>query len=259
MHFLVLAADYDGTLAWDGKVDDRTIDSLQRLRASGRTLLLVTGRHLPDLRTVFDRLDLFDRVVAENGGLLYRPQSHEEKPLADPPDPRFLNLLRERGIPYSAGRTIVATWKPHENAVLEAIRDLGLELQVIFNKEAVMVLPSGVNKGTGLKAALKELAISPQNVVAIGDAENDHALLRMAGCSVAVANALDVLKEEADIVTRSPRGQGVTEICDQLLENDLENYQSKPHGHAASLVGVPDPQPRSGDRREPTAQAVGDK
>jgi 3-deoxy-D-manno-octulosonate 8-phosphate phosphatase KdsC-like HAD superfamily phosphatase len=91
-----------------------------------------------------------------------------------------------------------------------------------------------VNKGTGLKAALKELAISPQNVVAVGDAENDHALLRMAGCSVAVANALEVLKEQADVVTRSSHGQGVTEICDQLIEDDLASCDSKLKRQSAS-------------------------
>jgi HAD superfamily hydrolase (TIGR01484 family) len=59
--------------------------------------------------------------------------------------------------------------------VLETIRELGLELQVIFNKGAVMVLPSGINKATGLRAALDELQLSPHDAVAVGDAENDHA------------------------------------------------------------------------------------
>ena len=82
--------------------------------------------------------------------------------------------------------------------MLEAIRDLGLELQVIFNKGAVMVLPAGVNKASGLKAALAELGLSPHNVVGVGDAENDHALLRPCECGVAVANAIPTLKQEAD-------------------------------------------------------------
>ena len=60
----------------------------------------------------------------------------------------------------STGRVIVATWEPHETIVLETIRDLGLELQVIFNKGAVMVLPAGVNKATGLAAALEQLGLS---------------------------------------------------------------------------------------------------
>jgi HAD superfamily hydrolase (TIGR01484 family) len=85
---------------------------------------------------------------------------------------------------------IVATWTPHEQVVLDTIRALGLELQVIFNKGAVMVLPSGVNKAFGLRAALAELALSAHNTVAIGDAENDHALLAECELGVAVDNAL---------------------------------------------------------------------
>ena len=53
--------------------------------------------------------------------------------------------------------------------MLEAIRELGLELQIIFNKGAVMVLPAGVSKASGLEAALALLKLSPHNLVGIGD------------------------------------------------------------------------------------------
>ena len=239
MHLLVLAADYDGTLASDGKVDASTIDALERVRSSGRKLILVTGRHLPDLCKIFPNLELFDRVIVENGGVLYRPQTREQKLLTEPPDERFVSLLQQRQVPLSTGRTIVATWHPHEEEVLKAIRDLGLELQVIFNKGAVMVLPSGVNKGTGLAAALQELQLSPHNAVGIGDAENDHAFLKLCECAVAVDNALPALKERADVVLSKPRGAGVEELCQQLLDRDLA-YDSllKRHSLAlGSLVG----------------------
>src|SRR5512146_388847 len=178
MRYVALACDYDGTLARDGRVDESTLDAMRRVKASGRRLLLVTGRQLDDLQQVFPHLDLFDRVVAENGALLFRPSDREARLLDQGPPQAFLDELRRRGIPFSAGRSIVATCKPHDTAVFETIRDLGLELHVIFNKDAVMVLPSGANKATGLKAALEELHLSAHNVVAVGDAENDHALLK---------------------------------------------------------------------------------
>src|SRR5438067_12736811 len=86
------------------------------------------------------------------------------------------------------------------------------ELHVIFNKGSVMVLPSGVNKATGLTAALAELGLAPEHTVGVGDAENDHAFLSLCGCGAAVANALPALKEKADLVTRGARGAGVTEL-----------------------------------------------
>ena len=85
MRYLVLATDFDGTLAHDGKVDDRTLLALARLRESGRRVVLVTGRELPDLQRIFSRFDLFDRMVIENGAVLYNPATQEEKVLAAPP------------------------------------------------------------------------------------------------------------------------------------------------------------------------------
>ncbi len=236
MRYKVLATDYDGTLAAHGKVTESTLEALRKVRLSGRKLLMVTGRHLPDLKSVFLRLDLFDLVVAENGALLYWPATGEEQLLCDPPDPRFIDLLEQKGVPSSVGRGIVATWEPHQTAVLECIRDLGLELHVIFNKGSVMVLPSGVNKASGMLAALKHLGLSPQDVVGVGDAENDHAFLTECECAVAVANALNTLKDRADVVTRGKQGEGVEELIEQLLENDLARYGSKTRTRGAAHV-----------------------
>ncbi len=228
MKYYALATDYDGTLATDGRVDRKTFKALERLRASGRQLIMVTGRELDDLATVFNKFDLFDRIVAENGALLYTPRTHTERILGERPPDRFISLLREQGVhPLSVGRSIVATWRPHEVTVLECIRELGLELQVIFNKEAVMVLPSGVNKATGLRAALEELKLSAHNVVGVGDAENDHAFLSYCECAVAVDNALPMLKERADIVTSHHHGAGVSELIERLLATDLAELEGQ--------------------------------
>ncbi len=228
MRYFVLACDYDGTIAHDGRVDEATRQAFQRLRASGRKLLLVTGRELEDLRTVLPDLDeLFDGVVAENGGLLYWPKTRAIKLLCDPPDVQLLAMLRARGVaPISVGHTIIATWQPHEDTVLAAIRELGLELQVIFNKGAVMILPSGLNKASGLRAALAELGISPHNCVGVGDAENDHAFLETCEASVAVANALPSLKERADLITAGDHGGGVIELIDRLVSDDLASLDN---------------------------------
>src|SRR4051812_593925 len=114
MHYLALATDYDGTLAHHGEVDGPTIDALVHLRASGRALILVTGRVLDELRAVFPRLDLFDRVVAENGALLYRPGDDTEAVLAERPPEAFVEALRRRGVaPIVVGRVVVATREPH--------------------------------------------------------------------------------------------------------------------------------------------------
>jgi hydroxymethylpyrimidine pyrophosphatase-like HAD family hydrolase len=238
MYISCLATDYDGTLARDGIVDEATADALIAFRRSGRRLLLVTGRELPDLTRVFPRIDLFDRVVAENGALLFDPATRKESPLAPEPSPEFVETLRKKGVsPLSVGRSIVATWEPNEKLVLEAIREHGLELQIVFNKGAVMVLPPGVNKASGLKAACEDLGLSAHNVVSVGDAENDHAFLQASGYAVAVANALPAIKDEADLITKSARGAGVAELIEAVLKNDVDAFHSS-ETHNSVEVGV---------------------
>ena len=223
MFFIALASDYDGTLAHNGVVTDETVAALQELRDSGRKLILVTGRELPDLKEVFPHIELFDKVVAENGALLYTPASQEERALAAVPPAEFVSELETRGVaPLSVGRSIVATWEPHQATVLDVIRKHGLELEIIFNKGAVMVLPSGINKATGLDEAVAELQLSTHNVVGIGDAENDHAFLKACGLSVAVDNAIPAVKETAQLVTKGARGAGVEELVAAMLEREAE-------------------------------------
>jgi hydroxymethylpyrimidine pyrophosphatase-like HAD family hydrolase len=232
MRYLALASDYDGTLASVGVVDAPTLAALERLRASGRKLILVTGRELDDLCRVFPHITLFDLVVAENGALLYWPTTRAEQVLGECPPEAFITALQQRGVvPLSCGRVIVATWHPHETTVLEVIRDLGLELQVIFNKDAVMILPSGVNKATGLSVALDSLGLSPHNVVGVGDAENDHAFLGLCECAVAVANALSMVQERTDWTTAFDHGAGVSELIDRMVSTDLADLEPRLQRH----------------------------
>lgn len=222
MRYVAVATDYDNTLAVDGRVDRKTIAALERLIQSGRKVILVTGRLLPDIRDIFPEIGLCERVVADNGAVLYHPATREHTVLAPPIPPQFVDELRRRQVPeLSFGDSIVGTVRPHELTVLEVIRDLGLELQVIFNRDSVMVVPSGVNKASGLAAALREMGLSPRNVVGVGDAENDHALLNQCEYAVAVANAVPTLKEIADWVTSGAAGRGVTEVIDELVGHDL--------------------------------------
>jgi phosphoglycolate phosphatase (TIGR01487 family) len=237
MRYLALATDYDGTLAHDGKVDEATVAALRRFRASGRRLILVTGRVMPELEATFGHLELFERIVAENGALLHDPATKEEKTLTLPPKPEFVESLKKQGVsPISTGRVIVATWEPHEKTVLKTIRDMGLEMQIIFNKGAVMVLPSGVNKATGLKATLKILGLTPSQCIGVGDAENDHAMLTLCAFGVAVSNALPAVKEHADLVTEADHGAGVAELIDRVLADDLAGVQPKPRQTAGAAA-----------------------
>jgi hydroxymethylpyrimidine pyrophosphatase-like HAD family hydrolase len=217
-----LACDYDETLASGGQVPSSAREALARLRSGGNKAILVTGRELEDLITVFSDIWLFDMVVAENGAVLYRPEDDHVRALAGPPLPRFLEKLRHRGVqPLAAGRVIVATKQRHYAAVNLTIAEMDLPLDIVLNRDSLMVLPQGIDKSTGLTVALEELQISAQSVVGVGDAENDAPFLNLCGCSVAVANALPAIQEIVDVVTDQPSTAGVMEVIDKIMSGEL--------------------------------------
>ncbi len=221
MRYRALATDYDNTLAEAGKVEPATLEALRRARQSGRKLILVTGRELRDLQGVFPELAVFDRVVAENGAVLFDPASRAQTQLSSPVPGNLSAMLREKGVPFSQGRVILGTEMDYLRAVSAAIERLQLDVHIVLNKGSVMVLPDSVDKLTGLQRALNDIQVPLENVVGIGDAENDRAFLSACGCAVAVANALPEIRDVAAIVTDLPVGRGVVELIDQLLANDL--------------------------------------
>jgi hydroxymethylpyrimidine pyrophosphatase-like HAD family hydrolase len=224
MRFHVLACDYDGTVASQGILAQETVASLHRLRESGRRVVLVTGRLLDELLDICDDVDVFDRVVAENGALLYNPATGRQRLLAPPLPRRFTAALQAHGVtPLSVGRAICSTWEPFEAVVVRTIHEMGLDLQIVFNKHSVMVLPASVNKATGLATALEEFGETAEATVAVGDAENDLVMLGMVGCGVAVGNALPSVKERADLVMEGRAGEGVRALIDRILEDDLRS------------------------------------
>ncbi|MGH7929110.1 MAG: HAD hydrolase family protein, partial [Candidatus Binatia bacterium] len=228
MRYMVLAIDYDGSIAMDGRVDEAALSAIERLRISGRRAILVTGRRVDDLLAACPRLRVFDYIVAENGAVLYEPRTREQTLLAKPPPVKFVQRLKELAVtPVDVGNVIVSTWLPHHVAVLQAIQEMGLELQVIFNRQAVIVLPPGVNKASGMAYALRKLGFSSHEAVGLGNAENDHSFLERCECAVAVANAIPSIRKLAAFTTKGAAGRGVVELIDELIANDLSRMAGK--------------------------------
>jgi hypothetical protein len=183
---------------------------LDEARAAGRRIVVVTGRILAELQAVFPGAgEHAELIVAENGAVLSHGDRRRRRFLAAPVPGALADALTAWGVACRRGEVLLACSGADETVVLEEVRRLGLECQLIRNRAELMVLPAGVSKGTGLAAGLAELGISVHNTVAIGDAENDHSLLAAAELGVAVANAVDALKANADIVLPGADGQGV--------------------------------------------------
>ncbi|MGO9435526.1 MAG: HAD hydrolase family protein [Terracidiphilus sp.] len=199
MKFGVLALDYDGTIARDGALDPDVKAAIMDVRAGGITAVLVTGRILEDLKLAAGSLEFVDAVVAENGAVIEFPNGHS-KLIGAPPPQVFLDELSRAGIEFRTGQCIVDTDAASAEKVLEVIRRLELPLVLLFNHSKLMVLPQGISKGTGLRAALNALRLSPHNAIGIGDAENDHDLLEACEVGVAVSWGSQALQKKADEV-----------------------------------------------------------
>ena len=223
-----LVCDFDGTIATDGIVNLATCKAIQRIQLTGFKTILITGREFSALKALNFSLQLFDVIVAENGALLYDVFCDKVQILGSPPPNRFISELRRRGVePLSIGVSIVATLEHHEVTVLTLIKEMGLDLQVILNKGAVMIMPLGINKASGLQAAFDFLKLSPHEAVGVGDAENDQAFLDKCGFPVAVANALPAVKEKAIWVTNHEAGAGVVELIDALIQGEFDHLNIK--------------------------------
>jgi hydroxymethylpyrimidine pyrophosphatase-like HAD family hydrolase len=200
MKFRVLALDYDGTIAEDGgKLSPAARSAIAEARKRGIIVVLVSGRILSELKQVAGDLQFLDAVVAENGAVLSFPNGYS-RVVGHPPPEGFLEELRRRRIEFTVGECVVETDAGAAPQILPIIRELELPLMLLFNRGRLMVLPQGISKGSGLRQALATLRLSVHNAIGIGDAENDHDLLRTCEIGVAVGWGSRALQERADEV-----------------------------------------------------------
>src|SRR5579885_447734 len=220
MYCRVLACDYDGTTAVNGKLVPEVAAALRAARAQGLVTLLVTGRVLPDLHAAQVDWTAFDAVVAENGAIVWLPGRDRTFHLGSPPPAHFLGELRARGVPFHAGAVVLGTADRHAGELLDVVRRLGIDGQLAFNREALMLLPTGVDKAAGVRRALEELGRSERNLIAFGDAENDLPLLALAEVGVAARGAVPSVAAAADERLSHPGGAGVAHYIEALLTRD---------------------------------------
>ena len=222
-----LALDYDGTLTTHDRLAEPTVAALERARRAGLQLILVTGRTFFELARVCSRLDLFDVVVAENGAVLHDPADEAIRDEGPEPPPRLIAALDREAIPFQRGRVIVATGHSYEARVRRLMAEAGVQLDLVRNRAALMLLPRGVSKGSGVRHALQRLGLSFHDVLAIGDAENDLELFAACGFAACPGNALAEVRRVADWVLPGAGGEAVSRAIDgPILSGALSSPRS---------------------------------
>jgi hydroxymethylpyrimidine pyrophosphatase-like HAD family hydrolase len=218
MYCRVIACDFDGTGAVDGHPAPELYAALAAARAQGIVTLLVTGRVLEDVQRACEELSPFDGVVAENGAIVQLCGLGRTIQIGEPPSEHFLGELRAQGIPFHTGAVIVGTWEQHANKLLELVRRFGIDGQLIFNRAALMLVPSGINKAVGIRRALDAMGRSERNLIAFGDAENDIPMLVGAELGVAARGSVPAVSALADDSISQPGGAGVALYIRRLIE-----------------------------------------
>lgn len=253
MYRLVMAFDFDGTLAVNGDVPPELETALEQCRATGHVLFLVTGRRFETVKLGGLR-ELFAGIVWENGAVLSHTATGETYLPFGQLDARLLKAIEESGIPFERGLAIAATWTPHDQTLWRILSSHGGSASLEYNKGAVMVLPPGATKGAGLERLLALCGLSPRNLAAFGDAENDLSMLTLAEVSVAVADAVPAVIETSDLVATAPGPRGVLEILKEyplgrkFLDIPLKRERPIPLGQTETGANISIPAARLAGR-----------
>ena len=210
--FKVAALDLDGTLtSKDGHLWPEALDAIDQGRRAGLVVALVTGRIAEELKAEFPEIaDHVDALVLENGAVAVI--GGNARLLSAPVDVALDAALADRDVTYRRGEVLVAIEGGDAATVLDVIGRLGLDCQLVRNRNSLMVLPAGVTKGSGLGAVLTEMNLSPRNTIAVGDAENDLSMFKIAEIGAAVADAVPSVQGHADLVLVHEDGAGVASL-----------------------------------------------
>ena len=222
--FKVLASDFDGTLTNGGRMLSlEAVRALRALQFRGVKVSLVSGMNYPSLFKIGFYLGCRGAVIAENGAVV--GYEGAVKVLGDKePSLQVLKMLKER-FP-----SLKELWDNHyrsvdvglerslpKDEVSSLVEEYSREVRFIDSGVAYHILDRRVDKGIGLRVAAELMKVEPSDIAAVGDNENDLELFREAGYSIALANAPEELKEEADHVTVYPDGLGFVEAANLVM------------------------------------------
>lgn len=222
-----LVVDIDGTLTGP----DRAVDPLafEILGAWPAPVVVATGKAFPYPIALCEFVGIEPCVIAENGGVVFVGQTEELIYGGDPEAATAVaEAYRDRGYDLGWGPADLANrWRETEVAVnidqpLEPLQELAIEYDqvVVDTGFAYHVKAPDVDKGTGLQAVAAELELSPEDFLAVGDSENDAPTFKLAGESVAVANADDTAHAAADWQTDASYAAGFLEAVQPYTDVD---------------------------------------
>lgn len=240
----LIALDMDGTLLdHNHEVSKENHDAIQKAKQAGIHVVISTGRSLSTCQDIVTTLGESAYLVTINGGEIYDEEYNLiERNLFEYEDIKYLwDITKKYEDAFFWSSTVQGRFnskEPFEKEVGDydwlkygfELKDQELRetiLSEINQSDAyevtnssptnIEINPSGINKATALRKVSKWLDLSMDNVMAVGDSLNDIAMIRESGFGVAMGNAQEVVKEEADWVTKSNIDHGVAHAIYHVL------------------------------------------
>ncbi len=182
---------------------------------------MCSGNVLPIAYALSSYLGLRGPIVAENGGVIY----HDRRMLAlTEPDEalRAFEYLKKR---IAVRRLFTDRWRETEvgfynDVPVEEVRMLlkGFDVLVESSGYAIHIMPGRITKMDGIRALGDITGLKPEEMIAIGDGDNDAPMMEGCGYGIAVANASEKAKAAADYVTEHSYAKGFLEAVEVIEE-----------------------------------------
>lgn len=218
-----IAVDIDGTITdKNRKICINAIKALRKAEEKGFPVILVTGNILCTAKMVSTMVGTSGGIVGENGGIILTRKRKLIRGDIKKCKPAY-EFLKSK---YEVHKTEFSDLRLSEiainrdidvNIVRETVKNFDVE--VYDTKFAIHITDPLINKGKSLEIVAGDMGITPDEIFAVGDSENDLEFLKVAGFKVAVSNADEELKANADYVTKKPYGDGTAEAIEKFILN----------------------------------------
>ncbi|MGZ7043070.1 MAG: phosphoglycolate phosphatase [Methanobacterium sp.] len=218
-----IAVDIDGTITDQNReICVNAIKALRKAEASGFPIILVTGNILCASRMVAIMVGTSGGIVGENGGVIQTRKKTQILGNIEKCKPAY-EFLKSK---YPVEKVEFSDQRISEIGIrrtidVETVKETvkNFDVEVYDTKFAIHLTDPEVNKGKSLEIVAGDMGITLDEIMAVGDSENDLEFLEVAGFKVAVANADKELKENTDYVTSKPYGDGTAEAIEKFILN----------------------------------------
>ena len=227
-----IAVDIDGTITDDKrKICISAIEALRKAEDAGIPTIIVTGNVVNYAYAAEVLIGCSGGLVAENGGVVFKEGENNnavetmvERDFVTSAENHLKEKLGEKfdkhashDNMYRLTETVFYKTIPREE-LEDALKDFEYldQLEIYDSGFALHITDKRVNKGTSLRYLCERNGINMENVMAIGDSQNDEDFLREVGYKIAVGNADDKLKEISTYTCENLFGDGVAEAIEKF-------------------------------------------